>query len=544
MIRISLGEIANGLSFGKKGVRATWPRPSGALASVNFSGLNQYVLDALRIFSPKSEYLIERLDLETDRRAGGQQRLSAAATGRRSPSAAAARAHAAATSSSSAPGRRSELVHEVAIGMPRVEGRAVGEAADVPHDHKVLVDRPRLAGVRPAQHLLGRVDAAGCGAQKGSASGRAGASRSDVRPYARSCRRCTAPAAARAAAAASGASSRMSEVATPEIAELARLRPPRRGQQLRRRRATKRRSATQRGAVRRSTTRRAFAALLCLTTTDADADALPRRKSTLKWAQDRELLFITVPLKRGTGTRCVDEVARVVGKRRLKFETRCGDEVYELDYALANDVVAKSVTLKADSRRATALLTVKKAKRGRKWTQLVAKPEAARGLIEKDWSRWEDEEDEEDAGRRPRRRRSVAEAARGAQRCRRRATRRRRKRGGAAPPWRRCNRPARLDLARQARGDASANPRDAPALLVLASALLRNREYGEATPLLERAIKLAPSLPAHALSPPLRESGSRAFDGARATKAEARPRVAQAVAARTGDGRAYYQLGF
>ena len=47
---------------------------------------------------------------------------------------------------------------------------------------------------------------------------------------------------------------------------------------------------------------------------------------------------------------------RVVGKRRLKYETRCGDEVYELDYALANDVIAKSVTLKADARRATVAL--------------------------------------------------------------------------------------------------------------------------------------------------------------------------------------------
>ena len=48
-----------------------------------------------------------------------------------------------------------------------------------------------------------------------------------------------------------------------------------------------------------------LAALLCLTPTDADPAALPRRKSTLKWAQDRELLFITVPLKRGADTRCV-----------------------------------------------------------------------------------------------------------------------------------------------------------------------------------------------------------------------------------------------
>ena len=64
------------------------------------------------------------------------------------------------------------------------------------------------------------------------------------------------------------------------------------------------------------------------------------------------LLFITVPLKRGADTRCVDEVARSSASAAIKFETRCGDEVYELDYALANDVVAKSVTLKADARGA------------------------------------------------------------------------------------------------------------------------------------------------------------------------------------------------
>ena len=290
-------------------------------------------------------------------------------------------------------------------------------------------------------------------------------------------------------------------------------------------------------------------ALLCLTTTDADADALPRRKSTLKWAQDRELLFITVPLKRGAETRCVDEVARVVGKRRLKFETRCGDEVYELDYALANDVIAKSVTLKADARRATALLTVKKAKRGRKWTQLVAKPEAARGLIEKDWSRWEDEEDEEDA----------AEAAAAEEEKRRQAARERaalppardaaeaeaRRRDAAMAEVQSAGRVSAASLA-QLRGDASANPRDAPALLVLASALLRNREYAEATPLLERAIELAPSLPgAHALlATALRESGGRAFDGARATEAEAQYRASLKLSPRGPEtAEAYYQLG-
>ena len=240
-----------------------------------------------------------------------------------------------------------------------------------------------------------------------------------------------------------------------------------------------------------------LAALLCLTTTDADADALPRRKSTLKWAQDRELLFITVPLKRGAETRCVDEAARVVGKRRLKFETRCGDEVYELDYALANDVVAKSVTLKADARRATALLTVKKAKRGRKWTQLVAKPEAARGLIEKDWSRWEDEEDEEDA----------AEAAAAEEEKRRQAARER-----ALPPardaaeeaaarrrWPKRNRPDASQQPRSLRRAATpANPRDAPALLVLASARCATANTrGDAAAGAHRA---APSLPgAHAL---------------------------------------------
>ena len=83
MIEISLGEMANGLSFGRKGVRDdAWPRPSGALASVSRSGLNQYVLDALRIFSPKSEYLIERSSISRlIAEPAGSSAASAAATG-------------------------------------------------------------------------------------------------------------------------------------------------------------------------------------------------------------------------------------------------------------------------------------------------------------------------------------------------------------------------------------------------------------------------------------------------------------------------------
>ena len=161
--------------------------------------------------------------------------------------------------------------------------------------------------------------------------------------------------------------------------------------------------------------------------------------------------------------------------------------MYELDYALANDVVAKSVTLKADSRRATALLTVKKAKRGRKWTQLVAKPEAARGLIEKDWSRGRTRRTRTRRRRRPRRRR------------RRHGARAR----GSLPPARdpaeaevrrrdaamaECNgRVSETSLA-QLRGDASARPARRTGAAGAGVGLLRNREYSEATPLLERAI--------------------------------------------------------
>ena len=192
---------------------------------------------------------------------------------------------------------------------------------------------------------------------------------------------------------------------------------------------------------------------------------------------------------------------------------------------------------------------MKKAKRGRKWTQLNAKPEAARGLIEKDWSRWEDEEDEEDA----------AEAAAAEEEKRRQAARERaalppardaaeaeaRRRDAAMAEVQSAGRVSATSLA-QLRGDATANPRDAPALLVLASALLRNREYGEATPLLERAIELAPSLPgAHALlATALRESGGRAFDGARANEAEAQYRASLKLSPRGPEtAEAYYQLG-
>ena len=61
---------------------------------------------------------------------------------------------------------------------------------------------------------------------------------------------------------------------------------------------------------------------------------------------------------------------------------------------------------------------------------------------------------------------------------------------------------------------------------MLASALLRRREYSEATPCWS-ARSSAPSLPgAHALlATALRESGGRAFDGARATEAEAQYRA-------------------
>ena len=184
-----------------------------------------------------------------------------------------------------------------------------------------------------------------------------------------------------------------------EIASCARSEACVAPQQLRRGDAATQRGAAQRSANaarRRATQRYMLAALLCLTTlpTQTPRAAAPQIHPQVG-AGPRAPLHHR-PLKRAENALR----RRVRARRRQtppKFETRCGDEVYELDYALANDVVAKSVTLKADARRATALLTVKKAKRGRKWTQLVAKPEAARGLIEKDWSRWEDEEDEEDA---------------------------------------------------------------------------------------------------------------------------------------------------
>ena len=95
----------------------------------------------------------------------------------------------------------------------------------------------------------------------------------------------------------------MSEVAAPEIAHS--LRAARSGQQLR----PTQRDASQQCATQRDA-RAMLAALLCLTTTDADADALPRRKSTLKWAQDRELLFITVPLKRSRARAAPTRAAR------------------------------------------------------------------------------------------------------------------------------------------------------------------------------------------------------------------------------------------
>ena len=61
MMFFSPGAMLNGLSLTTTGVREEmWPRASTALVSVSGSELNQYVLVALRIFSPNRLYLMVR----------------------------------------------------------------------------------------------------------------------------------------------------------------------------------------------------------------------------------------------------------------------------------------------------------------------------------------------------------------------------------------------------------------------------------------------------------------------------------------------------